>query len=157
MGKSKKQRQKHREHHQSHRSVQKKKRANEKPSTRSPGLARRPIKEKRDVRTKDNRTSGATKQESRICYLCGREISPKQQVDYTCPKCGNHACSLCIEIMDSLGGVCVTCESRATKRKAIWDTIAFVGIIAVIILVLCLILIYHFPKPTEAIYDDGRF
>lgn len=157
MGKTKKQRQKHRRHRQSHRSVQRKKGANEKPSTRPSGAVRQPANEKQDAKTKDVRTSELTKQEFRICYLCGREIPTKQQLDYTCLKCGNHACSSCIEVMDSLGDVCLTCDSRAKKRKAIWDTVALVVIIVVIIFIIWLIVISRFPGPAQTLYGNGGF
>jgi len=154
MGKTKKQQQKH---HQPQRSVKQKKRTNEKRSTRHPEAADRPANEKRDAETKDVRAPGLKKQESSICYLCGREIPTKQQLEYICPKCGNRACSLCVEVMDSLDGVCIACDSRAKKRKEVWDTIAYVGILVVIIIILLVIVIYHFPWPAQTLYANGDF
>ena len=154
MGKIRKQQQKT---HRPQRFVKQKKRTNEKRPTRHPETARRPANEKRDARTKDVRAVGLKKQESSICYLCGREIPTKQRLEYICPKCGNRACSLCAEVMDSLNGVCIACDSRAKKRKEIWDAIAFVGILVVIIIILLLIVMYHFPWPAQTLYGNGDF
>jgi predicted RNA-binding Zn-ribbon protein involved in translation (DUF1610 family) len=156
MGKTRKQKQKHR---QPQRTVQQERRANEKRSTRHPEAARRPTNEKRDAKTKDVRAVGLKKQEPPTCFLCGREIPTKQQLEYTCPKCGNRACPLCVEVMDSLNGVCIACDSSAKKRKAIWDTIAFVGIfvLVAIITLLLVIVICHFAWPARTFYGNGDF
>jgi len=93
-----------------------------------------------------------TEHNSCICYLCGCRISAKLNTDYKCPRCGNRACSSCLELTDIFHDVCLSCDSKANKCRAMWDTIALVGIVIVVPIVLCLLLMDLFPEHRQTLF-----
>lgn len=109
--------------------------------------------EQQDTKTKDGGITERIEYSSHICYLCSGRIPIKQRTDYKCPKCGNRACSSCLEVTDSLNGVCLFCDRKADRRKVIWDTVALVAIVIVAAIVLYLILMCLlmclFPEPVR--------
>jgi hypothetical protein len=80
------------------------------------------------------------------CYLCNETIPAGRRPSYKCPRCGNRACSSCLELMSSFSDLCVSCERKARRRKAIWDTIALLVIVIILIITLYFILMSLFAR-----------
>jgi predicted RNA-binding Zn-ribbon protein involved in translation (DUF1610 family) len=80
------------------------------------------------------------------CYLCGETIPAGRRASYKCPRCGNRACSSCLELMSSFNDICVSCENKARRRKAIWDTIALLVIVIILIITLYFIVMSLFAR-----------
>ncbi len=111
--------------------------------------------EQQDTETKYVATTELTDHDSRACYVCGCRISAERKTDYECPECGNRICSSCLELTDALDGVCLSCNRRADKLKAMWDTIAFVGIVIVVVILLCLVAAcFLFPEARQTGFGD---
>jgi hypothetical protein len=118
-------------------------------SIQGPTATRRPeraqieldaLVEQQDSETKDVATADLIQHDSCTCYLCGCGISAKRNTGYKCPKCGNRACSSCLDLlMDTSYGACLICDSKANKLKAM--SIAFVGIVIVVVIILSLVVI----------------
>ena len=111
-----------------------------------------PLAEQKDTETKEIGTTELIENNSYICYICGCRISPKRKTEYKCPRCGNRACSSCLEPMDFLRGVCLSCNRRANKRKAIWDIIALVCIVIIVAIVIYLLLMSLFPVGSKDLW-----
>lgn len=80
------------------------------------------------------------------CYLCGKTIPAGRRASYKCPRCGNRACSSCLELISSFNDICVSCERKARRRKAIWDTIALLVIVIILIITLYFIVASLFAR-----------
>lgn len=98
------------------------------------------LAEQQNGEKKDAGTAKLIGHNSHICYLCGCRISAEQHTYYKCSRCGNRACFPCLELTDTLCGVCLSCKRKANRSKAIWDTIALIGIVIVAVIVLCLVI-----------------
>jgi len=130
-------------------------------SIQSPRTTRRPaseqsefdaLVEQQDAEAKDVGATELIELNSCVCYLCGCGISAKRKTDYKCTRCGNRACSSCLEITDIFHDVCLSCDSKANKRKVMWDTIALVGIVIVVATILCLLLMGLFPEHPQTLF-----
>ncbi len=111
------------------------------------------LMEQRDGGTKDVGAIELTSQDSRFCHLCRSRISPERRTEYECPRCGNGACSSCLELMDTVGGLCFSCDSQAKRHKAVWDMIAFVGIAIILGIILFIALACLFPDTIRSDND----
>lgn len=96
--------------------------------------------EQPDPDTEDAAATEPAEPDSPVCYLCKGKISSTPRVECKCPRCGNRACSSCLALIGSPDGLCVCCEQEIAKRKAMWDKIALICIIIVVIVTLYFIL-----------------
>ena len=99
-----------------------------------------------DTETKDVGATELVEHDSCTCHLCGCRISAKRNTDYKCPRCGNCACSSCLELMDIFRDVCLFCDIKANRRNAMWDKIALVGIATIVAIILYLLLMDLLPE-----------
>lgn len=112
-----------------------------------------------DIETKYVASIELIEHDSGTCYLCGCRISAKGNTDYRCQRCGNRACSSCLELMEIPDDVCLSCDIKANRRKAIRDRIALVGIVTVVVIILYLILylllMAAFPQNPQTLFQSS--
>ena len=97
--------------------------------------------------------------DSGTCYLCGCRISANRDTDYRCQRCGNRACSSCLGLTDIFDDVCLSCDIKANRRKAISDRIALVGIVTAVVIILYLILylllMAALPQSPQTLFESS--
>ena len=115
-------------------------------STQGPAATRRPVSKQieldalvkqRDKEANDLGTTELIEYSSCICYLCGCRIPAKRNTDNKCRKCGNRSCFSCLELEDTLHGLCAYCDHKARM----WHKSALIcaSIVVAVILILLLV------------------
>ena len=82
---------------------------------------------------------------SRFCYICRSRIAPEVHTNYECPRCGNHACSSCLLLLDPHPALCFSCARNAERRHNVTNAIAFICVIIAVLITLCVLTVILSP------------
>ena len=75
---------------------------------------------------------------SRFCYICRSRIAPELHTDYECPRCGNHACSSCLLLLDPHPALCFSCARTTDRRRHIVSAIGLICVTIAVLITLCI-------------------